>query len=257
LHFFNPVQKMALVEVIAAPTTHAEATQRARRFVHQVGKIPIVVKDSPGFVVNRILFPYLLEAVHLFEAGVAREEVDEAMRSFGMPMGPLRLLDEVGIEVALQIANSLEQHLGERAAAPGILGEMQRTGRLGRKTGAGFYSYSRDGCTASEVPVEQGRTGAGLTRDSLIQRMALLMVNEAIRCLDEEVVAEPADIDLAMVLGAGFPGVRGGPLRYADSIGAQALTKTLEALQAQEGMRFAPGELLRKLAARGARIYAE
>ena len=143
LHFFNPVHRMQLVEIIAARQTAPEVLQRAVKFAQQIGKLPVVVKDSPGFLVNRILMPYLIEAGNLFEAGAKIEDLDEAMLDFGMPMGPLRLLDEVGLDVSLHVAETLAAHFGDRMKIPDCLRKMTSDGLLGRKSGRGFYLHEK------------------------------------------------------------------------------------------------------------------
>ena len=143
LHFFNPVHRMQLVEIVAARQTSPEVLQRALSFVQQIGKLPVVVKDSPGFLVNRVLMPYLIEAGNLFEAGASTEGLDKAMLDFGMPMGPMRLLDEVGIDVALHVAQTIAAHYGERMHVPDLLSKMMQTGLMGKKSGRGFYLHSK------------------------------------------------------------------------------------------------------------------
>src|SRR5438270_4389046 len=141
LHFFNPVSRMKLVEVVVAKETSNDTKEHALAFVRQVGKLPIVMRDSPGFLVNRVLFPYLLDAAELFESGVEAEKIDNAMTKWGMPMGPLRLIDEIGIDVTVDIAATLEKAYGGRDGAPAILKSMRESKLLGRKSGAGFYKY--------------------------------------------------------------------------------------------------------------------
>src|SRR5438270_4530942 len=141
LHFFNPVSRMKLVEVVVAKETSNDTKEHALAFVRQVAKVPVVVRDSPGFLVNRVLFPYLLDAAELFEAGVDPEKIDDALAKWGMPMGPLRLIDEIGIDVTVDIATTLEKAYGKRDRAPEILKSMRESKLLGRKSGAGFYKY--------------------------------------------------------------------------------------------------------------------
>src|SRR5258708_20808762 len=182
LHFFNPVHRMQLVEIVIARQTSPDVAQRALRFVQQIGKLPVIVKDSPGFLVNRILMPYLVEAGNLFEAGARITDLDEAMLDFGMPMGPMCLLDEVGIDVASHVAKTLAAHYADRLAVPGTLGKMIDTGMLGRKTGRGFYLHKKG---KSPQPNAEAASLAGngpastLSRKELQERMVLLMVNEA------------------------------------------------------------------------------
>jgi 3-hydroxyacyl-CoA dehydrogenase/enoyl-CoA hydratase/3-hydroxybutyryl-CoA epimerase len=258
LHFFNPVHRMQLVEIVAARQTSPEVLQRALSFVQQIGKLPVVVKDSPGFLVNRILMPSLIEAGNLFEAGAPIEDLDKAMLDFGMPMGPMRLLDEVGIDVALHVAQTIAANYGDRMLVPELLSKMAQAGLLGKKSGRGFYSYQK-----GKEPAENPAASALLSRirhhasraTDLQERMVLLMVNEAGRCLEEEIVADPADIDFAMIMGTGSAPFRGGPLRYADSVGAAEIVASMNRLVDSGATHFAPCALLRELAVSGKRFY--
>ncbi len=257
LHFFNPVHRMQLVEIVATRQTSPEVLQRALRFVQQIGKLPVIVKDSPGFLVNRILMPYLVEAGNLFEAGAGVTDLDEAMLDFGMPMGPMALLDEVGIDVAMHVAQTLAAHYSDRMVVPESLGKMVQAGLLGRKTGRGFYIHTkgRKPQPNRDLPV----TPRPSTTDArlLQERMVLLMINEAARCLEEQVVNEAADVDFAMIMGTGFAPFRGGPLRYADKLGATALVAAMDRLVAGGAAHFAPCALLRSMATSGKRFYPE
>jgi len=259
LHFFNPVHRMQLVEIIAARQTAPEILQRAVSFAQQIGKLPVVVKDSPGFLVNRILMPYLVEAGNLFENGASPADLDEAMLDFGMPMGPMRLLDEVGVDVALHVAQTLAASFSDRMKVPAILGKMAEAGLLGRKNGRGFYLHGK---TAEPQPnpqtaaFVQSRTAAAWSRQDIQERMVFLMINEAARCLEEQIVAEPADVDFAMILGTGFAPFRGGPLRYADSVGLEKLAGAMELLADCGATQFKPCILLHNLAADGKKFYS-
>jgi 3-hydroxyacyl-CoA dehydrogenase/enoyl-CoA hydratase/3-hydroxybutyryl-CoA epimerase len=257
LHFFNPVHRMQLVEIVAARQTAPEVLQRSLRFVQQIGKLPVIVKDSPGFLVNRILMPYLIGAGKLFEAGASVTQIDEAMLEFGMPMGPLRLLDEVGIDVALHVAKTLVEAYRDRMALPEILNRMVQSNQLGRKTGSGFYLYPKGKDPRPNPAVRQssGLTHHGFAIQSLQSRMVYLMLNEAARCLEEQIVREPADVDFAMIMGTGFAPFRGGPLRYADNLGTTRLVGDMERLVEQGLPEFEPCTLLRSLAAGGNSFY--
>ncbi|HYV26960.1 MAG TPA: 3-hydroxyacyl-CoA dehydrogenase NAD-binding domain-containing protein, partial [Candidatus Eisenbacteria bacterium] len=256
LHFFNPVHRMQLVEVVVTAQTSREILQRSLRFVQQIGKLPVVVKDSPGFLVNRILMPYLLEAGNLFEGGVPTSEIDEAMLDFGMPMGPLRLLDEVGMDVAMHVAQTLVAHFKDRMSIPSILSKLIESGQLGRKCGSGFYVHAKgkDAKPNSRLK-SSSRKVQQASRTSLQARMVLLMINEAARCLEEEIVTDPADVDFAMIMGTGFAPFRGGPLRYADSIGAANLVAEMDALVASGETHFAPCAMLRAMTQTGEKFY--
>jgi 3-hydroxyacyl-CoA dehydrogenase/enoyl-CoA hydratase/3-hydroxybutyryl-CoA epimerase len=255
LHFFNPVHRMQLVEIVAARQTAPEVLQRSLRFVQQIGKLPVIVKDSPGFLVNRILMPYLIGAGKLFEAGASVAEIDEAMLEFGMPMGPLRLLDEVGIDVALHVAKTLAEAYRDRMVLPEILGRMVQSNLLGRKAGCGFYVHPK-GKDPRANPAVDHHTHHGMTMASLQSRMVYLMLNEAARCLEEQVVREPAEVDFAMIMGTGFAPFRGGPLRYADTLGTTKLVGDMERMVQQGLHEFEPCALLRSLAATGKNFYA-
>jgi len=257
LHFFNPVHRMQLVEIVAARQTAPEVLHRALRFVQQIGKLPVVVKDSPGFLVNRILMPYLVEAGNLFRAGAGIRDLDEAMLDFGMPMGPMRLLDEVGIDVALHVVRTLAAVFQERLEVPDILANMAQSGLLGRKSGRGFYLYpkGKDPQPNPAISLAASPRKLDASRQELQQRMVLLMVNEAIRCLAEQVVTDPADIDFAMIMGTGFAPFRGGPLRYADTLGAAKLVGAMDHLAENGAAYFRPCARLRSMAATGARFY--
>ena len=255
LHFFNPVHRMELVEVIAGVQTSPEVMARAVGYIRSVGKVPVVVKDAPGFIVNRVLMPYLAEAVRLFDVGAGAREIDEAMLDFGMPMGPLRLLDEIGIDVAAHVAGTLVTHFGARVQPPVLLDRMLGAGLLGRKSGRGFYDAAHDRPNHEVDVLRSVHRHTRFTHDELERRMALLMVNEAARCV-EEGVASPADIDLAMVLGTGFAPFRGGPLAYADAYRLPSVVSVLESLAAHEPL-FAPCALLKQMAAENRSFFPQ
>jgi len=257
IHFFNPVHRMQLVEVIRGEQTDPEVLQRSIEFVQGIGKLPVVVKDSPGFIVNRILMPYLMEATRLFEEGAHIRDIDETMLDFGMPMGPLRLVDEVGADVAWHVCDTLVKPFSDYLSVPGVLKKLLDDGHLGKKTGKGFYQHHGHRCEPrdAEVRLMRDDRAANLDRDTLQSRMVLLMINEAARCLQEELVAAPDDIDFAMIMGTGFAPFRGGPLRHADTRGIQRVVDEMNALAA-DAHHFQPCDLLRSMAAEGKRFYA-
>ena len=260
IHFFNPVHRMQLVEVVRAPATNPATVQRAIQFVQQIGKLPLLVNDSPGFLVNRILVPYLIEAGLLFEAGASAHDIDEAMLDFGMPMGPMRLLDEVGLDVAHHISVTLAKQYPDRLCVPAILDKMLTAGFLGKKSGRGFYVHSKGGKTELNSQVDAFRaskSAAAFTRKELQERMVLLMVNEAARCLEERVVATPDDVDFGMVMGTGFAPFRGGPLRYADSHGIEKLILAMRRWVESGAVHFEPCALLQSLARTGEKFYGQ
>lgn len=257
IHFFNPVHRMQLVEVIRGEKTDAEVLQRSIEFVQAIGKLPVVVKDSPGFIVNRILMPYLMEANRLFEQGAHIHDIDTAMLDFGMPMGPLRLVDEVGVDVAWHVCERLVKPFSEYLSLPGVLKKLLDDGHLGKKTGKGFYQHRghRSEPRDAEVRLMRDDRAANLAPAALQSRMVLLMINEAARCLQESIVAAPDDIDLAMIMGTGFAPFRGGPLRHADTRGVQRVVDEMNTL-ATDAHYFQPCDLLRSMAAEGRRFYA-
>ncbi len=252
LHFFNPVSRMKLIEVVVGKQTSEETKERALAFARQIGKFPIVVQDSPGFLVNRVLFPYLLEAAVWFENGVDAQAIDDALVEWGMPMGPLRLIDEIGIDITVDIAATLGDSLGARARMPAILERMRKAKMLGRKTGSGFYQYAGKTHAPNETLKQWRESSAPASRPhSLALPLVYLMVNEAARCLEERVVAAPADADYGMILGTGFAPLRGGPLRFADHFGAAKLIGATDSL----GEKYQPCALLREHADRGTKFY--
>jgi len=262
LHFFNPVHKMPLVEVIQGPATTDETVGALVRWAIQLGKTPIVVKDSPGFVVNRILMPYLNEAVLLASEGIPVPDIDKAMRRFGMPMGPLELLDQIGLDVAAHIARAMEPLFADRFPPNPAFHRMQGYGWLGQKNGLGFHRYQGRKKKVHEAAIAVLREGgprfalmshAGLApreqMELVRRRMVCLMVNEAAACLGEGLAENAAAIDLAMVLGTGWAPHRGGPLRYGEDMGYGRIVADLRELAQQFGPRFEPCAELRRLAA--------
>jgi 3-hydroxyacyl-CoA dehydrogenase/enoyl-CoA hydratase/3-hydroxybutyryl-CoA epimerase len=249
LHFFNPVHAMPLVEVVRPRRAASESVSNAVRFVQDIGKLPLVVADTPGFLVNRVLMPYLLEAARLVQDGVGARLIDDAMRDFGMPMGPLRLLDEVGLDVALHVARTLETAFPRRAAVPGYLDDWVRSGRLGRKSGRGFYEYHG----RRESPAVAGSDLGDI--DEVARRLALLLTNEAARCLDDRVVNTAGEVDFGVVLGTGYAPFRGGPLRHADACGLRLVLGQLHHLENDHGSLFSPAASLQSLAESGRTFY--
>lgn len=207
LHFFNPVHKMPLVEVVTLPHTHPDVIATAMAFVQSLGKTPIMVRDHPGFVVNRIFMPYLMESVALHESGIPATTIDEAMLAFGMPMGPLRLLDEIGLDVAQHVADTLGAAFPDRFHPSERLKQKIAAGQLGKKSGQGFYRHP-----AKRSFFNRWRQRSNTTQTDIQHRLNHLLTQEAQRCLDEGVAASVDDINLAMVLGTGYPPAKGGPL---------------------------------------------
>jgi 3-hydroxyacyl-CoA dehydrogenase / enoyl-CoA hydratase / 3-hydroxybutyryl-CoA epimerase len=277
LHFFNPVSRMKLVEVVIAKETSEETRARSVAFVRQIGKLPVIVHDSPGFLVNRVLFPYLLDAAELFEGGVDAERIDRALVEWGMPMGPLRLIDEIGVDIAIDIGNTLEKAYGQRDHVSAVLLWLRDGQMLGRKTGVGFYKYEGKAQTRNDSLVKwrrglhgelEGAEGPNIPPDKhrdprlrfneekLTHRLILLTVNEAARCVEEGVVDSPEDADYGMILGTGFAPFRGGPLRFAEHFGVKRTVEELERLARTE-QKFTPCEILKKHARDGTKFYED
>lgn len=228
LHFFNPVHRMRLVEVVKGQRTDRETLAQAVGFVQQIGKLPVLVEDRPGFLVNRILMPYLMKAGDLFAQGGDPVTIDSATLAFGMPMGPLRLLDEVGLDIALEVAKTLSASFPDRMSTPEVLVDMTDRGLLGRKVGKGFYLY--DSLGPRPNPEALSLQGSSLALpDNLGEHLARTMIAEALVCLREGVTDSADDLDLAMILGTGFPAFRGGPVTCAQALGLLRPPRTAEA----------------------------
>ena len=258
LHFFNPVHKMPLVEVVAGPRTKPQTLATGFGLVLALGKTPVLVADRPGFLVNRLLAPYLNEAGFLLEEGNAVADIDGALEAFGMPMGPLRLLDEIGFDVARHAGREMAAAFGERMRPSGILDGMIEDGRLGRKNGLGFHRYE-DGKDRGPDPTVMSLVGGlatggpgpvvgGSPTEEILRRCLYSMVNEAAFALEERVVEGPDPVDLAMVMGTGFPPFRGGLLRWADAEGIRTIHDTLSEYAGVLGNRFASAPLLAQMA---------
>jgi len=254
MHFFNPVDRMPLVEVIRGEKTNDETVVTLVALAKKVGKSPIVVKDCPGFLVNRILFPYINESLVLLEEGADPRSIDKAATSFGMPMGPITLNDVVGNDTALYAGQVVNTAFADRAASSRILEELVKAGRLGQKSGAGFYSYAKDPKRGSDDPafaalLDKCRTKSPrkIEADEITDRLFLPMLLEATRCLAEGIVRDPADVEMGLILGIGFPAWRGGILTWGQSLGIEEVLRRLKKYE-HLGPRFQPTEGLRKLA---------
>ncbi len=263
LHYFSPVDKMPLVEVIPHAGTSAQTIATTVAFARKQGKTAIVVGDSAGFYVNRILAPYINEATRCLIEGETIEHIDKALTDFGFPVGPLQLLDEVGIDVGTKIIPVLENAFGGRFAAPKELDAIIRDDRKGRKNSRGFYLYPSKGQKQRQKQPDPSIYGLlNLTpknkqsSQQIADRCVALMLNEALRCLEDGTIKSPRDADIGAVFGIGFPPFLGGPMRYIDAIGAKPLLKNLQALQHQHGERFAPCEKLVLLAENGQKLYS-
>jgi 3-hydroxyacyl-CoA dehydrogenase/enoyl-CoA hydratase/3-hydroxybutyryl-CoA epimerase len=232
IHFFNPVAKMPLVEVVYGKDTRPELTRDAAKFVTKISRSPIAVKSSPGFLINRILMPYLMEAMKLLEEGYKPEEIDYAATQFGMPMGPVTLADMVGLDICMHAAKELINSYG--GELPDRLKAMVAAGDFGVKSGKGFYTYKNG------KAIKSSEQTAPRDLDILTDRLVLIMVNEAVACLHENVIDSKDSLDIGMIFGTGFAPFRGGPIHYAEKRGMAEIVRTLESLEKKFGERFKP-----------------
>jgi 3-hydroxyacyl-CoA dehydrogenase/enoyl-CoA hydratase/3-hydroxybutyryl-CoA epimerase len=261
MHFFNPVDRMPLVEVIRGARTSDVAAVTTANFARKLGKTVVYCNDGPGFVVNRILGPYMNEAGYILEEGHTIESIDKAMVDFGMPMGPLSLLDEVGIDVAAKVSGILSAAFADRMGSKSrVVEALYGDHRYGKKNGRGVYLYA-NGKKQGADPAVYALLGIAsphpATPQVVVERMVLSMINEAARILDEKIVASAAELDLAMIMGTGFPPFRGGLLRYADTLGSDFIVSRLNDLAAKSGPRFKPSEPLQKLSSKRGKFYDE
>jgi 3-hydroxyacyl-CoA dehydrogenase/enoyl-CoA hydratase/3-hydroxybutyryl-CoA epimerase len=261
MHFFSPVHKMPLLEVIVTPRTAPDAITTVVSFGRKLGKTVIVVNDSPGFYVNRILAPYLNEAGRLLDEGVSVEAIDRAMLEWGFPVGPITLLDEVGLDIAGKSGAIFGAAFGDRLRPSESMGRVIASGRLGRKNKKGFYVYDdrgkRKGVDQSVYQfVPGGAARKPIPAADIQERLSLAMINEAMRCLEENVIRQPRDGDIGAIFGIGFPPFRGGPFRCVDAIGATELVARLNALNARHAGRYEPCALLVQMANAGRTLYA-
>jgi len=258
MHFFNPVHRMPLIEIIRAPQTSDETVATIVDFSRKIGKTSIVVKDTCGFLVNRILLPYLNEAGFLLMEGIDFERVDKICLKFGMPMGPFTLMDEIGLDVGYKVAVLLEEHFGSRMKVAGVLKEVYAKKWFGKKTGTGFYVHKgKEKCVNKEISFLVGAGKSSLISDEeILKRIIYKMINEAAMCLHEGVCREPSDVDIGMIMGIGFPPFKGGLLRYADSIGADEVVNKLDVFKAKVNQeRFAACDYLREMAKNRGKFY--
>ncbi|HBT15167.1 MAG TPA: fatty acid oxidation complex subunit alpha FadJ [Erwinia persicina] len=252
LHYFSPPEKMPLVEVIPHAGTAPETIATAVSLAKKQGKTPIVVADRAGFYVNRILAPYMIEAMHCLLEGEPIDSIDRALVEFGFPVGPVQLLDEVGIDVGSHIMPVLQQAWGERFALPAALDAVLKDDRKGRKNGRGFYLYPQKGrrkqVDNSVYRLLKLSEKHHLSAQNIAQRCVMMLLNEAARTLDEQVISCARDGDVGAVFGIGFPPFLGGPFRYMDQLGLREVVKNLELLTQRHGPRFTPCERLIKMA---------
>jgi 3-hydroxyacyl-CoA dehydrogenase/enoyl-CoA hydratase/3-hydroxybutyryl-CoA epimerase len=260
MHYFSPVHKMPLLEVIVTDDTAPWVVATCVAFGKRQGKTVIVVRDGVGFYTSRVLAPYLNEAAFLLTEGAGIRQIDRALENFGFPVGPLRLLDEVGIDVGYKVGNIMSEAFGERMALPEGMKSVYADERHGRKNERGFYRY--DGKEKGDRPADDavyavlGTKGdVEKTEDEIAQRCVLQMVNEAAHCLGEGILKRPRDGDIGAIFGLGFPPFLGGPFRYIDSIGVREMTRRLHRYERQFGPRFRPAPRLVEMAERDERFH--
>lgn len=248
VHFFNPVNMMPLVEVIPSSHTSKETINKVFELLTSCGKTPILVGDCAGFIVNRILLPYLNEAAFILEEVPDIKRIDKVVKDFGMPMGPFTLADTVGIDIGFKVASILKEAYGDRMPISPIIEKIYNKKELGVKTGSGFYKYNKkEKIVNNNVTSMLDKSSKLITDEQIINRCIYIMINEASRCLEEGIVDDPSIIDFAMVTGTGFPPYKGGLCNLANEIGIKNIVKTLQELEKDYGSRFTPSNLLVKL----------
>lgn len=262
MHFFNPVDRMPLVEVIRGEKTSDETTATIFALAKKMGKTPVVVKDGPGFLVNRLLLPYLGEAAFLLAEGMSVEKLDKYLKSeFGMPMGPCRLLDEIGIDVGCKVLKIFSQSFGSRIETSPLMETLEKSGLLGKKGGKGFYNYDDKGKEDGVNTSVYSTLGLSQPTDpyqskECIERCVFTMINEAsLAMIEDRIVETPQEVDLAMIMGTGFPPFRGGLLKYADSLGSKYICDELEMYASRYGARFKPCKPLENMANTERKFY--
>ena len=248
VHFFNPVNLMPLVEVIPSSATSKETINRVFEMLIACGKTPILVGDCAGFIVNRILLPYLNEAAFILQEDSRMAHIDNLIKDFGMPMGPFTLADTVGVDIGYKVATILNESYGDRMPVCSLISEMYEKKLLGIKTDAGFYEYNSKEKSVNQNVISMLQTNTKITYDDdIVKRCIYIMINEASRCLEEKIVTEASIIDFAMITGTGFPPYKGGLLTYANDVGLDNILTSLEKYEKEFGSRFTPSNLLRKL----------
>lgn len=264
MHFFNPVHKMPLVEVIRGEKTSDKTIATIFELSKKMGKMPVVVKDGPGFLVNRLLLPYMVEAAFLLQEGMSVEFVDKAyVLEFGMPMGPFALMDEVGLDVCVKVLKIFKKAFGDRVELAPCMESMEKSGRLGKKNSKGFYLYDEKGFRQEVDQSVYGNLGLATpknpyTSEECIERGIFAMINECSRALvEDKIVNLPEEVDLAMIMGTGFPPFRGGLLRYADKVGSAYVVKQLETYaKTRQSQRLGPSLVLRTMAQGSGKFYS-
>ncbi|MCA9580334.1 MAG: fatty acid oxidation complex subunit alpha FadJ, partial [Myxococcales bacterium] len=258
MHYFSPVHKMPLLEIIVTDKTAPWVTATCVAFGKKQGKTVIVVNDGVGFYTTRILAPFMNEAMHTLAQGVSIEGIDNALMDYGYPVGPVKLTDEVGIDVGAKVVQTMVTAFGDRMTPPPGMEKLIADNRFGRKNGRGFYLYGQDqkGVDESVYNVLGVRPSARVDSVEIAERCTLQMVNEAALCLQEGILRTPRDGDIGAIFGLGFPPFRGGPFRYVDSMGAQTIVDKLKRYEDRHGTRFAPAKILLDHAKTGHRFYA-
>ena len=254
MHYFSPVEKMPLLEIIVTEQTADWVTATCVAFGKRQGKTVIVVNDAPGFYTTRILGPYMNEVGYLLAEGVPIEDIDRAMVAWGFPVGPVTLMDEVGIDVGAKIVKIMQEAFGDRMAAPESFAKLTDDDRKGRKNERGFYRYDggkKEGVDSSVYETLGVTPSTKMPAEEIQDRLATLFVNEAVRCLEEGILRSARDGDIGAVFGLGFPPFRGGPFAYVDAVGAQTLVAKMDELAASLGERYEASAMLRDHAARG------
>ncbi|MEA2694575.1 MAG: 3-hydroxyacyl-CoA dehydrogenase / enoyl-CoA hydratase / 3-hydroxybutyryl-CoA epimerase [Acidobacteriota bacterium] len=262
MHFFSPVAKMPLLEVIRHPGTSATALATAVAAGRKMGKTVIVVNDGPGFFTTRVLAPFLNEATHILMDGARIEQVDAAMTRWGWPVGPFALMDEVGLDIGQHVSAIMAESFGERVEPSPVIARLIADGRLGRKAGRGFYLYGDDPKEGKKVDPEvyarlgwkEAKPGSIPDRE-IVERCVFQMLNETARCIAEGIITDPADVDIGVIFGFGFPPFRGGLLREADRLGLGTVVERLDAYAARYGKRLEPAPLLREMARKAEVFY--
>jgi len=262
MHFFNPVHKMPLVEVIRGARSSDETIATIFELSKKMGKMPVVVKDGPGFLVNRLLLPYMAEAAFLMQEGMDIDKVDRAfVKEFGMPMGPFALMDEVGLDVCLKVLKIFKKAFGARVDIAPCMEKIEKSGRLGKKNGKGFYKYDASGKRLEVDPEIYSALGLPsptnkLTTKECLERGVFAMVNEcALALIEDRIVETAGEVDLAMIMGTGFPPFRGGLLRYADSLGCKYICEQLDIYGSKGAARLKPTTPLLNLAKNNLKFY--
>ena len=259
MHFFSPVEKMPLLEVVVAEKTAPWVVARIVELGTQMGKTIIVVKDSPGFYVNRALAFYLAEASMMIGEGVAINHLDDALTGFGWPVGPITLIDEVGLDIGMHVLKTMEAAWPSRFKTPTQFKPIAESGRLGRKNGKGFYLYTdgKRGAVDEEIYslIKVKPSISSMTREEIIDRCVLGYINESVLCLEDKVIPTPYEGDVGSVFGVGFPPFLGGPFKYVDSQGIRDIVDRMRLLESKYGSRFAPAKTLLKMAELGEKFY--